>query len=261
MFNKNAGFYLSKHWREKWLWQGGAALRERLRQHLHLPWACSGRHSSAIGNASKKFFFSFLNSSFTMFYSETVVLHIPKFFSSWFVKGKLEILLPHKGYGEKYEIEKSLWRPPPGKMKEEHWKWSAWTHGETLKAINIVWAVRAVGGNSPEGGSCVAPRSVPRRTLPSAPPLREQSGGGGGGGRTRRAVELQLPQGLARPGCFTIEARLARSAERCRNCRFRHVQVYENDRSVEGGGETPMPSGPCAGSACANRGRGGGRAI
>ena len=42
-----------------------------------------------------------------------------------FVKGKLEILLPHKGYGEKYEIEKSLWRPPPGKMKEEHWKWSA----------------------------------------------------------------------------------------------------------------------------------------
>lgn len=64
------------------------------------------------------------------------------------------------------KLKKSLWRPPtPGKMKKKHCKRTAWTYRQTLKAINIVWAVRAVGGNSPAGGSCVAPRSVPGRTL------------------------------------------------------------------------------------------------
>lgn len=128
------------------------------------------------------------------------------------------------------------------------------THRQTPKAINIVWAVGAVGGKSPAGGSCVAP---PKRAGAHAPSLLLHSESW----RTRRAVELQLPQGLARPGRFTIEARLARSAARCRNCRFPHVQLDEKDGSVAGGGETPMPSGPCAGGACAKRGRGGGRAI
>lgn len=87
----------------------------------------------------------------------------------------------------------------------------------TLKASNIVSAVKAVGGNSPPSGGCVAARSVTRRTLSfrsSTPRARDAAGA---------QENYHSHEALRRPGGFTIElARrgLRRSAE---NSRFRHV--------------------------------------
>lgn len=61
------------------------------------------------------------------------------------------------------------------------------TRRQPRKTINIVSAVKAVGGPSPPSGGCVAARSVTRRTLPfrcSAPGAREAAG---------HAAELPLP--------------------------------------------------------------------
>lgn len=61
------------------------------------------------------------------------------------------------------------------------------TRRQTRKAINIVSAVKAVGGNSPPSGGCVAARSVTRRTLAlgrSTPRARQAAG---------NAAELPLP--------------------------------------------------------------------
>lgn len=131
------------------------------------------------------------------------------------------------------------------------------TRRQTPKAINIVWAVKAVGGNSPPSGGCVAPRSVTRRTLPfrSSAPGAGEAAGVWGNYRSHEAVRG--------PECFTIELRWGgRRRRSAGNGRFRHVQLRaQRCREVEGGGETSMPSGPCAGGACAIRGRGGGRAI
>lgn len=130
------------------------------------------------------------------------------------------------------------------------------TRRQTPKAINIVSAVKAVGGNSPPSGGCVASRSVTRRTLSfcSSACRATDAEGARGNYRSREA--------LRGPGCFTIELGRRGLRRRAGKCRFRLVQLWtKNGREVEGGGETPMPSGPCAGGACAVRGRGGGRAI
>lgn len=141
-------------------------------------------------------------------------------------------------------------------MTKQHTDTIMGTRRPTLKTTNIVSAVKAVGGNSPPSSGCVASRSVTRLTLSfrsSTPRVRDAAGAQG---------NYRSHEALRRPGCFTIE--LARRGLRrsAGNGRFRHVQLRrKNRREVEGGGETPMPRGPCAGGACAKRGRGGGRAI
>lgn len=149
-----------------------------------------------------------------------------------------------------------LWRPTtPRKMTEGHKKILG-TRRQTLRAINITGAVKAVGGNSPPSRGCVASRSVTRRTLSSrsSAPGASKAAGVCGNYRSHEA--------LRGPGCLTIELRWRGPRRSSGNGRFRHVQPrIESREEVEGGGETSMPSGPCAGGACAIRGRGGGRAI
>lgn len=144
----------------------------------------------------------------------------------------------------------------PRKMTEEDKKKIMGTRRQTLRAMNAVRAVKAVGGNSPPSGGCVAARSVTRRTLSfrsSAPAAREAAGGGA----DYRSQEA--PRG---PGGCTIAPGWRGLRRGAANGRFRHVPLWTGlRREVEGRGGTPRPSGPCAGCACAIRGRGGGRAI
>ncbi|XP_014314444.1 lysine-specific demethylase 9 isoform X4 [Myotis lucifugus] len=67
------------------------------------------------------------------------------------------------------------------------------TRRPTRRATNTVWAVKAVGGNSPPSGGCVAAQSVTRRTLSfrSSAPAAMQAAGGGGNYRSQEA-----PRGL-----------------------------------------------------------------
>lgn len=74
-------------------------------------------------------------------------------------------------------------------MTEEGKKTIMGTRRPPPRAANTVWAVKAVGGNSPPSGGCVAARSVTRRTLSfrSSAPAARQAAGGGGNYRSQEA--------------------------------------------------------------------------
>ncbi|XP_069457177.1 lysine-specific demethylase 9 isoform X2 [Ovis canadensis] len=69
-------------------------------------------------------------------------------------------------------------------MTKGHTETIMGTRLQTSKAINIVSAVKAVGGNSPPSGGCVAARSVTRRTLSFCSSARRASYAAGARGTT-----------------------------------------------------------------------------
>ncbi|KAB0386067.1 hypothetical protein FD755_001023 [Muntiacus reevesi] len=69
-------------------------------------------------------------------------------------------------------------------MTKGHTETIMGTRRQTSKSINIVSAVKAVGGNSPPSGGCVAARSVTRRTLSFCSSARRASDAAGARGTT-----------------------------------------------------------------------------
>lgn len=100
------------------------------------------------------------------------------------------------------------------------------TRRPTPKPINIVSAVKAVGGNSPPSGGGVAARSVTRRTLS----FRSSTHGAAGG-----AEELRLPWGSAQPSLLYRRARLERPAEKRWELPLPACSALDGERPRSGG--------------------------